>query len=208
MNSLGDKLTYANVMATIAVFIALGGTGLAASQLGKNSVGTKQIKKNSVTGAKIKKNAVTGAKVKDQSLTGKDLDLAKLGTVPSANVANSANALAPLEAVHVVGAPGEPQFENGSTSFVKDGPFTYPPVGFYKDHEGIVHLEGFANVDTGPGYVSVFTLPPGYRPPSPGLSRVFEQHEELITVVGGDGKVLAREKQAAALEGIAFRAES
>ncbi len=203
------KLSYANVMSTLAVIVAVGGaSAFAATQLAKNSVGSKQLRKNAVTGAKIKKNAVTGAKVKDHSLTGKDIDLAKLGTVPSANVANSANAIAPLEAVHLVGDPGEPQFENGSTNFGSEGQFTYPPVGFYKDHEGIVHLEGYAKVDTGPGFVSVFTLPPGYRPASSGVSRVFEQHEELTTVIGGDGKVLAREKQSAALEGIAFRAES
>ena len=54
-----DQLTYANVMATIAVFIALGGASYAAIQLPKNSVGTKQMKKNAVTTAKIKKEAVT-----------------------------------------------------------------------------------------------------------------------------------------------------
>lgn len=57
-------LNYANVTATIAMFIALGGTGLAASQLGKNTVGPKQLKKNAVATAKIKDESVTGAKVK------------------------------------------------------------------------------------------------------------------------------------------------
>jgi hypothetical protein len=205
---LRPRLSYANVTATLALIIALGGTGaFAATQLARNSVGPKQIKKNAVTAAKIRKNAITGAKVKDRSLTGKDIDLGKLGTVPSANVANSANALAPLEATHLVGAPGEPQFENGSTNFGSEGPFTYSSVGFYKDHEGVVHLEGVAKVDSGPSFVSVFTLPPGYRPP-PGGDRPFEQVNELLTVIGADGRVLAREEGAAALEGIAFRAGS
>ena len=56
------KLTYANVMATIAVFIALGGSAYAATQLAKNSVGPKQ----------LKANAVSGEKVKDGSLSPKD----------------------------------------------------------------------------------------------------------------------------------------
>jgi hypothetical protein len=198
------RLSYANVMATIAVFIALGGASYAALKLPKNSVGAKQLKKNSVTGAKIKKNAVTGAKVKDQSLTGKDIDLGKLGTVPSAQ---QANGLSGLEAVHLVGGPGEPVFENGSTNFGSEGQFTYPPVGFYKDHEGIVHLVGAAKVDTGPSFVSVFTLPPGFRPGA-GLSLPFEMIDELLTSISGDGKVLARERGAAAFEGITFRAES
>ena len=49
------KVTYANVVATLALFIAIGGaSAFAASQLGKNSVGTNQLKKNAVTGAKVK----------------------------------------------------------------------------------------------------------------------------------------------------------
>jgi hypothetical protein len=65
------KLTYANVIATLALFLALGGGGaFAATQLAKNSVGTKQ----------LKKNAVTAAKVKDGSLLAKDF---KAGQVPA-----------------------------------------------------------------------------------------------------------------------------
>ncbi|HVY95988.1 MAG TPA: hypothetical protein VHA54_03410 [Solirubrobacterales bacterium] len=64
MNWARKRLTYANVMSSLAVFLVLGGgAAFAASHLGKNSVGTKQLKKNSVTTAKINKGAVTGAKL-------------------------------------------------------------------------------------------------------------------------------------------------
>lgn len=53
MHRIRRKLTYANVMATIAVFIALGGASYAAIKLPKNSVGTKQLKKGAVTPAKF-----------------------------------------------------------------------------------------------------------------------------------------------------------
>jgi hypothetical protein len=54
MNRLRSKLTYANVVATLALFVALaGGTAFAATQLPKNSVGSKQIKKEAVTPAKL-----------------------------------------------------------------------------------------------------------------------------------------------------------
>jgi hypothetical protein len=53
MHGIRGKLTYANVMATIAVFIALGGASYAAIKLPKNSVGTKQLKKGAVTPAKL-----------------------------------------------------------------------------------------------------------------------------------------------------------
>jgi hypothetical protein len=51
------KLTYANVMATIAVFVALGGSSYAAV---------------AITGKDIKDGTVTGQDVKDKSLTAKD----------------------------------------------------------------------------------------------------------------------------------------
>ncbi len=82
MKRLHDKLTYANVVASLALFVALaGGTAFAAKQmLPKNSVGTKQLKNNAVTTAKIKNGAVTGAKINASSL----------GTVPSAADASHA----------------------------------------------------------------------------------------------------------------------
>jgi hypothetical protein len=64
MKHVRKRLTYANVMSSIAVFLVLGGaTALAAGQLGKNSVGPKQLKANAVTTTKIKKGAVTALKL-------------------------------------------------------------------------------------------------------------------------------------------------
>jgi hypothetical protein len=57
MKHLSGKLTYANAMATIAVFIALGGASYAAITLPKNSVGTEQLKKGAVTATKLSKSA-------------------------------------------------------------------------------------------------------------------------------------------------------
>ncbi len=94
MKQIRKRLTYANVMSSIAVFLVLGGaTAFAASQLGKNTVGSKQLKKNAVTAAKIKanavttakikKSAVTTAKIKDGAVSGAKVNLATLGTVPN-----------------------------------------------------------------------------------------------------------------------------
>ena len=41
---LKGKLTYANLMASVAVFIALGGCAYAALRVPPNSVGTRQLK--------------------------------------------------------------------------------------------------------------------------------------------------------------------
>src|SRR5262245_13483563 len=177
------KLTYANVVATLALFIALGGAGaFAASQLGKNSVGSKQLKKNAVVTAKIKNKAVTGAKIKPGTITGTQVNASTLGTVPVANLANS---IAPLEPAHLVGAPGEPAFENGSSNSPAIGMLIPNPVGFYKDHGGFVHLQGVVFAGSGEPLATLFTLPPGFRP-APGKSVLSNQPEGLLYIFGGN----------------------
>jgi hypothetical protein len=57
-----NKLTYSNLIASLALFIALGGVAVAAG-LPKNSVGPKQLKRGAVTAAKIRKGAVKSAKL-------------------------------------------------------------------------------------------------------------------------------------------------
>jgi hypothetical protein len=81
MKRARSKLTYANVISTLALFLVIaGGSAFAAGKLGKNTVGTRQIKNNAITTAKIKDGAVTGSKIATSSL----------GTVPSAT--NAAHA--------------------------------------------------------------------------------------------------------------------
>jgi hypothetical protein len=59
LKQLRSNLTYANVMATIAVFLVLcGGTAYAAKQiLAKGSVGARQLKKGAVTPSKLAKGS-------------------------------------------------------------------------------------------------------------------------------------------------------
>jgi hypothetical protein len=213
MRRLSGQLTYANVMSTVAVFLVVtGGAAFAASQLGKNSVGTKQLKKNSVTTAKIKKNAVTGAKVKKHTLTGSNINLNKLGTVPNATHANSADSIPPAEPTHIVGASGEPAFAGGSVNYPgKIQGLSLPPVGFYKDPVGIVHLEGAVKLGSTP---VIFTLPPGYRPASGTLVDLETTKESPVIILGsagegafGAGDVLG-DSPIVLLEGVAFRARS
>jgi hypothetical protein len=167
----------------MALFAALGGASYAAIALPRNSVGPKQ----------IKKNAVNGKKVKNRSLSGADINLSKLGKVPSsanadhataadhatsadsatsashatsadsATTAGTATNIAPSEAWHEVGTPGEPAFNTGAGNELPGGPGVFlETAGFYKDREGVVHLKGLVH-GTGDGF---FQLPPGYRPAS------------------------------------------
>jgi hypothetical protein len=52
------KLTYSNVVATLALFIALGGASYAALKLPKNSVGRKQIKRSAINSAKVQNGSL------------------------------------------------------------------------------------------------------------------------------------------------------
>lgn len=68
------RLSYANVVATLALFLVLsGGTVYAATQLGKNSVKSKHIAKGAVKKQDLGKNAVSSPKVKNKSIKSQDL---------------------------------------------------------------------------------------------------------------------------------------
>ena len=84
------RLTYANVVATICLFLVLGGGAWAATSLPKNSVGTKQLKNGAVTGAKVKKGALTGADIRASTL-GRVPQAASAETAASAGHATSAD---------------------------------------------------------------------------------------------------------------------
>jgi hypothetical protein len=57
------RLTYANVMSTLAVFIALGGSSYAAVQISGSS-----IQNRSIAGKKLKRNSITGREVRESRL--------------------------------------------------------------------------------------------------------------------------------------------
>lgn len=201
----------AMVVAIAALVLAMVGTGYAAINLPKKSVGTAQ----------LKVNAVTNAKIKNKTITGKKLNLKKLGVVPNATHASSADiaGTVPPNAVHIVGAAGEPGFQSGSSNVGSEGGITFPNASFLKDHDNIVHLEGVVRKGTGgpvPG--TLFQLPPGFRPPSGTIAVVTEAEENTILIVGSNvvisgtdlsGLVIASgSNEAAILTGISFFAGS
>jgi hypothetical protein len=79
--ALLGRLTYANVVSTLCLFLLLGGgAAVAATQLPKNSVGSKQLKKNAVAAAKIKNGAVTGAKLAGGAVSADKIAPGAVGT--------------------------------------------------------------------------------------------------------------------------------
>jgi hypothetical protein len=81
MNGLRGRLSYANVVSTLCLFLVLGGGAYAATKIPKNAVGTAQLKNGSVTGQKVAANTLTGA----------NIDASTLGTVRNATHAASAD---------------------------------------------------------------------------------------------------------------------
>ncbi|MBW8060809.1 MAG: hypothetical protein FVQ78_10985 [Solirubrobacterales bacterium] len=67
MKQIRKRLTYANVMSSLAVFFVLGG-GVAFAALGKNTVGTPQLKKNAVKTNKIGRNVVKVGKLAPEAV--------------------------------------------------------------------------------------------------------------------------------------------
>jgi hypothetical protein len=66
------KLSFANVVAVIALFVALGGSAYAVSVAPKNSVTSKSIKKGAIKSVDVKNNNLTGTDIKESTLTGVD----------------------------------------------------------------------------------------------------------------------------------------
>ena len=62
------RVTYANVMATVAVFIALGGASYAALKIPKNSISGKQLKRSSVGTRHLKADSVSEARLAPNSV--------------------------------------------------------------------------------------------------------------------------------------------
>lgn len=165
MRVLLSKLTYANVIATIALFLALGGGAvMAAEQLGKNAVTsaniaanavkTQDIAKNAVKSSKIAAkavknknlaaNAVSGPKVKKEALTRSKL---KAGTLAGLQVADA-------QATSVPGLTVEPPTAQG-TAVPLTGTGIFTPVAG-KSYELLAELRGTPTDANGPGGESCF----------------------------------------------------
>ena len=83
LDTVRRRMTYANVMSTLAVFIALGGSSYAAIR-----INGRDIKNRSIPGTKLRTNTLTGTQIKESTL----------GRVTRARVADNAALLQGLGA--------------------------------------------------------------------------------------------------------------
>jgi hypothetical protein len=87
------KLTYSNVLASLALFICLGGAAVAAG-LPNNSVGAAKLKNGAVTPKKLRKEAVRTLKIAAGAVTGSKLASGAVGAGALANGAVTGSKLA------------------------------------------------------------------------------------------------------------------
>jgi hypothetical protein len=83
------------MVALLALFVALGGTGYAAVAIdGKKpkarTISGSKFKNKTITGAKLGNKTLTGSKFRNDTLTGTQINESRLGTVPKADTATTA----------------------------------------------------------------------------------------------------------------------
>lgn len=120
MSRIRKLLTFSNVVAAIALFIALGGTVYAAGK-----INGKQVKPNSLPGNRIKPKTITANRIKPKTLTGK---LFKAHSIKGAQIDQST-----LKGVSAASLSGV-QYVVASVSLVSFAPSTGTagcPTGTY-----------------------------------------------------------------------------
>ena len=146
MRALRSKLTYANVISTLCLFLALGGgAAVAAGQLGPNSVGSKQLKNGAVTGPKIKRATIEATKLTQlaiQTLQGQRGPKGATGAKGASGAKGATGAKGDTGAKGATGAVG-PTGPAGSAG--NPGAFatvvTSPTLGFQGTHPGFASVE-------------------------------------------------------------------
>lgn len=171
MRRFRPRLTYANVVSTLCLFILLGGTAWAVAA---NSVGTAQLKNGAVTKPKLAADSVDGSKVADKSLTDADI---KVDTFSGSErwhhfndlAAGDCGSEANVGRVFCIAGDGADNSRWGNSSYVAN--YGYGDPAYYRDREGVVRLRGLAAcADHGSSTwcsdnrFTLFYLPPGYRP--------------------------------------------
>jgi len=142
------QLSYANVMSTGALFVALGGTSYAVA---RNSVGSAQLRPDAVTSAKVKNRSLRTSDLAPSARTGPRGPRGAQGPAGPAGVfAGTPEAWRPLALQE-----GWDLYDTG-----------HQRPGYRKDRQGLVHLRGLLTQTAGlPAFDAVVgTLPPGYRP--------------------------------------------
>jgi hypothetical protein len=219
-----SRLTYANVVASLALFIALGGVAWAAATIKSGDVVDNSLKSVDLKDGK----GVQGADVVPDSLTGGAIDESSLNEVPSAQDAETLDDKdsGEFQAVGSDGWTTLPPAPAGQFCGWSNYGGEFADAAYFRDQEGIVHLRGLvravdgSNVACGNGSSSdwrindINPLPLGYRPEDRVMSTVSSNDKPgRVDVTANFGFVVmennyptfADAKQWLQLDGISFR---
>jgi hypothetical protein len=163
--SLRDRLTYANVMSTIAVFAALGGTSYALT-LPRNSVGAEQLQSNSVGSTEIRRRAVGSIEIRNRSIRLRDISTTTRESLRDAP-----------------GRPGVPFFQSVNSAGGGSGVGNARGLTPSGENGTLVHFS--RPVTSCVAVATITSLPVGTNPDPPGGGQVTAQTTE-------DGDVLVR----------------
>jgi len=149
MIRLHPHLSYANVMATAAVFIALGGSAYAVTQLPRDSVGAAQIKRSAVGASELRTGAVSSRSIRDRSVTLRDISAAARGSLRGAK-GDSGPAGPSGVAFHAAVNSGGATVRGNATGFTHDqGGSGLYTIAFGRDVNGCQATATLAAVQNG-----------------------------------------------------------
>jgi hypothetical protein len=155
MRKVLDRLSYANVTATLALFIALGGTSYAVATLPRNSVGPAQLRTDSVGSREIRRQAVKSSDIGNGSVRLRDI---------------SENTREALQGQ--IGPPG-PQGPPGPTLFATLNSVGTPvkgSVGTDSNGIGVRVVEFARSVNSCVAVASITAVPNDPNPAPPGAT--------------------------------------
>jgi len=151
---LRQPFTYGNVTATLALFVALGGTSYAVSQLPRDSVGAAQIKRSAVGASELRRGAVSSRVVRNRSLALRDISRRARAALRGAKGDPGAPGVA-FRAV--INSGGGTVRGNAVTTDHQGGSGRYA-VAFDRDVSGCVATATLSDAQNGP---ALETPPPG-----------------------------------------------
>jgi hypothetical protein len=135
VKQIRQRLTYANVVSTLALILVVGGATAIAARVTKHSVGphqlksnavtTTKIKANAITTRKIKKNAVTTIKIKDKAIKSEKLDD---NAVTTAKIANGSVTGSKIDAATTPFGRIVQEARGSSTKALPEGTLTVYPL--------------------------------------------------------------------------------
>jgi hypothetical protein len=183
------RFTYGNVMATLALFIALGGSSYAAIALTNNSVRSKHIKNGQVRNADLGTNAVTAPKVKNGSLRAQDFAPGQLPAGPQGLKGDKGDPGTPGSATATSGnVPIAAGAGAGTTAtLLSVGPITY--TGNCKDLGGgtfrleirIASSEAGAIAASGSGHLDLTPTPTQFWFAQGNAGELSSEAQQVIT---------------------------